>query len=189
MQRCAGAFAPGDLDRAGAALHAKSGQRDLHQRASPRLVWERAAIGSALYIVPEGLIGALWLQFARAVERDDRVQAVPRMRHLVRGLTRPRAHPISSSAPPPAAPRRTASGRRRRRACTARGARSRTSPASSRAIPTPCGAGSSRSAARADRPRARPDSESGRTRWARRPVPAFTIPIAALPAPTPWRPI
>ena len=27
-----------------------------------------------LYIVPEGLIGALWLQFARAVERDARLR-------------------------------------------------------------------------------------------------------------------
>ena len=44
----------------------------LHHRASPRLLWEQNRDRLGLYIVPEGLIGALWLQFARAVERDAR---------------------------------------------------------------------------------------------------------------------
>ena len=154
-------FAPGDS--IGPALHCMQNliNEHLHQRASPRLLWEQSRDRLGLYIVPEGLIGALWLQFARAVERDAKFRQCPECGTGSR--SRPAAGaPISSSARPPAAPRRTASGRPRRRACTARGARSRTSPASSRAIPIPCGAGSSRSVARADRPRARPDSESGR---------------------------
>ena len=102
---------------------------------------ERERLG--LYIVPDGLIGALWLQFARAVERDSQVPAVRRVRHLVRARTRHGARRQALSAPRPAGPRRIASGRRRQRACTARVARSRTSPASWTAIPTPCAAGSS----------------------------------------------
>jgi hypothetical protein len=49
----------------------------LHHRASPRLLWEQSRDRLGLYIVPEGLIGALWLQFARAVERDARFRQCP----------------------------------------------------------------------------------------------------------------
>ena len=43
----------------------------LEGRASPRLLWDAKRARLGLYIVPAGLIGALWLQFARAVERDS----------------------------------------------------------------------------------------------------------------------
>ena len=65
-------FVPGDPF--GPALHCMQGliNEHLHHRASPRLLWEPNRDRLGLYIVPEGLIGALWLQFARAVERDAR---------------------------------------------------------------------------------------------------------------------
>ena len=65
-------FVPGDP--IGPALHCMQGliNEHLHHRASPRLLWEQDRDRLGLYIVPEGLIGALWLQFARAVERDAR---------------------------------------------------------------------------------------------------------------------
>ena len=63
-------FVPGDP--IGPALHCMQSliNEHLHHRASPRLLWEQSRDRLGLYIVPEGLIGALWLQFARAVERD-----------------------------------------------------------------------------------------------------------------------
>jgi hypothetical protein len=63
-------FVPGDP--IGPALHCMQSliNEHLHHRASPRLLWEQDRDRLGLYIVPEGLIGALWLQFARAVERD-----------------------------------------------------------------------------------------------------------------------
>jgi hypothetical protein len=65
-------FAPDDL--IAPALHCMQGliNENLHQRASPRLLWEQNRERLGLYIVPDGLIGALWLQFACAVERDAR---------------------------------------------------------------------------------------------------------------------
>jgi hypothetical protein len=63
---------PGDV--IGPALHFM--QRlindHLHRRASPRLLWEENRERLGLYLVPDGLIGALWLQLSRAVERDAR---------------------------------------------------------------------------------------------------------------------
>jgi hypothetical protein len=58
----------------GPALHCMQGliNEHLHHRASPSLLWETNRDRLGLYIVPDGLIGALWLQFARAVERDAR---------------------------------------------------------------------------------------------------------------------
>ena len=63
-------FVPGDP--IGPALHCMQSliNEHLHHRASPHLLWEQSRDRLGLYIVPEGLIGALWLQFARAVERD-----------------------------------------------------------------------------------------------------------------------
>jgi transposase-like protein len=65
-------FVPGDL--IAPALHCMQSlvNEHLHHRASPRLLWEPNRDRLGLYIVPDGLIGALWLQFARAVERDAR---------------------------------------------------------------------------------------------------------------------
>jgi len=65
-------FVPGDP--IGPALHCMQSliNEHLDHRASPRLLWEANRDRLGLYIVPDGLIGALWLQFARAVERDAR---------------------------------------------------------------------------------------------------------------------
>jgi hypothetical protein len=45
--------------------------RKLDGRASARLLWDAKRARFSLYMVPVDLIGALWLQFARAVERDS----------------------------------------------------------------------------------------------------------------------
>jgi hypothetical protein len=70
-------FVPGDP--IGPALHCMQRliNEHLHHRASPRLLWEQSRDRLGLYIVPEGLIGALWLQFARAVERDTQFRQCP----------------------------------------------------------------------------------------------------------------
>jgi hypothetical protein len=67
-----GRFVRGDLVKP--ALHYVQGKINakLEGRASPRLLWEADRDRLGLYIVPDGLIGALWLQLARAVERDSR---------------------------------------------------------------------------------------------------------------------
>jgi len=63
-------FERGDL--MGPALqHVQSTlNRRLHGRASPRVLWKPSTRQRTLCIVPDGLIGALWLQFARAFERN-----------------------------------------------------------------------------------------------------------------------
>jgi hypothetical protein len=65
-------FVPGDLVKP--ALHHVQSMinKKLEGRASPRLLWDANRERLGLYIVPDGLIGALWLQFARPVERDSR---------------------------------------------------------------------------------------------------------------------
>jgi hypothetical protein len=63
---------PGDLVQP--ALHYLQSKinEKLDGRASPRLLWDAKRERLGLYIVPAGLVGALWLQFARAVERDSK---------------------------------------------------------------------------------------------------------------------
>jgi hypothetical protein len=63
-------FVPGEP--IGPALHCVRGliNDHLHHRFSPRLLWQQNRDRLGVYIVPDGLIGALWLQFAQAVERD-----------------------------------------------------------------------------------------------------------------------
>jgi hypothetical protein len=66
-----GRFVPGDLVKP-ALHHVQSTiNKKLEGRASPRLLWDANRERLGLYIVPTGLAGALWLQFARAVERDS----------------------------------------------------------------------------------------------------------------------
>jgi hypothetical protein len=67
-----GRFVRGDLVKP--ALHYVQSKvnEKLQGRASPRLLWDKKRERLVLYIVPDGLIGALWLQLARAVERDSR---------------------------------------------------------------------------------------------------------------------
>jgi hypothetical protein len=66
-----GRFVPGDLVKP--ALHYLQSKinEKLKGRASPRLLWDANRERLGLYIMPAGLVGALWLQFARAVERDS----------------------------------------------------------------------------------------------------------------------
>ena len=66
-----GRFVPGDLVKP--ALHYLQSKINakLEGRASPCLLWDAKRERLGLYIVPDGLVGALWLQFARAVERDS----------------------------------------------------------------------------------------------------------------------
>jgi hypothetical protein len=65
-------FVPGDLVKPALHYVQSTINRQLEGRASPRLLWDTRRERLGLYIVPDGLIGALWLQFARAVERDSR---------------------------------------------------------------------------------------------------------------------
>jgi hypothetical protein len=67
-----GRFVQGDLVKP--ALHYVQSKvnEKLQARASPRLLWDQNRERLGLYIVPDGLIGALWLQFARAIERDSK---------------------------------------------------------------------------------------------------------------------
>jgi hypothetical protein len=67
-----GRFARGDLVKP--ALHYVQSKINakLEGRASPRLLWDAKRERLGLYILPAGLVGALWLQFARALERNSR---------------------------------------------------------------------------------------------------------------------
>ena len=66
-----GRFVPGDLVKPALHYVQSTINEKLEGRASPRLLWDAKRERLGLYIVPDGLIGALWLQFARAVERDS----------------------------------------------------------------------------------------------------------------------
>jgi transposase-like protein len=65
-------FVPGDLIKPALHYVQSTINEKLERRAFPRLLWDAKRERLGLYIVPDGLIGALWLQFARAVERDSR---------------------------------------------------------------------------------------------------------------------
>jgi hypothetical protein len=67
-----GRFIPGDLVKPALHYVQSTINERLEGRASPRLLWDAKRERLGLYIVPDGLVGALWLQFARAVERDSR---------------------------------------------------------------------------------------------------------------------
>jgi hypothetical protein len=67
-----GRFVAGDLVRPALHYVQSTINRQLEGRASPCLLWDAKRERLGLYIVPDGLVGALWLQFARAVERDSR---------------------------------------------------------------------------------------------------------------------
>jgi hypothetical protein len=67
-----GRFVRGDLVKPALHYVQSTINEKLEGRASPRLLWDANRERLGLYIVPDGLVGALWLQFARAVERDSR---------------------------------------------------------------------------------------------------------------------
>jgi hypothetical protein len=65
-----GHFARGDLMGPALQYVQSTINRRLQGRASPRVLWKTATGQRTLTVVPDGLIGALWLQFARAFERN-----------------------------------------------------------------------------------------------------------------------
>jgi hypothetical protein len=65
-------FTPGDT--VGPALFRVQDVINKHMRdhVSPRLLWDKDLAHSELHIVPHNLLGALWLQFAEAVNGDKK---------------------------------------------------------------------------------------------------------------------
>ena len=45
--------------------------KHLKERVSPRLLWNESRTHLGVYFVPGSLVGALWLQFAQAIERNN----------------------------------------------------------------------------------------------------------------------
>jgi hypothetical protein len=66
-----GRFVRGDLVKPALHYVQSTVNKQLQGRASPLLLWDANGERLGLYIMPGGLVGALWLQFARAVERDS----------------------------------------------------------------------------------------------------------------------
>ena len=81
-------FEPGDLVKPAFHYVQSTINEKLEGRASPQLLWDVKRERLGLYIVPDGLIGALWLQFARAVERDSRFRQCAECGDLVRARAR-----------------------------------------------------------------------------------------------------
>lgn len=63
-------FRSGDIIRPTQFLVQEWINRFLHREVSPRMLWDVHRTRIGLYIVPHSLIGALWLQLARAIEGD-----------------------------------------------------------------------------------------------------------------------
>lgn len=61
-------FRPGDLATPALFFVQKTINDRLKGRISPRLLWGKNRTKLGLYIVPNSLIGALWLQFAQAID-------------------------------------------------------------------------------------------------------------------------
>jgi hypothetical protein len=64
-------FVQGDLVKPALHYVQSTINAKLEGRASARLLWDAKRARFCLYMAPVDLIGALWLQFARAVERDS----------------------------------------------------------------------------------------------------------------------
>ena len=183
-------FVPGDP--IGPALHCMQSliNEHLHHRASPRLLWEHERDRLGLYIVPEGLIGALWLQFARAVERDAKFRQCAECGtwfEVAPGRGRADKQFCSTAC-------RTRAYRKRQAEAARLHGEGRSIEDIARELesdPDTVRGWIERKAlgARAARRRARPNSEAGGGVGAQRRLRHPTISIAALPAPTPWRPI
>ena len=176
-------FVPGDP--IGPALHCMQSliNEHLHHRASPRLLWEQSRDRLGLYIVPEGLIGALWLQFARAVERDAKFRQCPECGtwfEVAPGRGRTDKQFCSTAC-------RTKAYRKRQAEAARLHGEGRSIEDIARELDsdpdTVRGWIERKGAARADRPRARPNSGATAAGWARSASSASTISIAALPAP------
>jgi hypothetical protein len=64
-------FVPGDLVQPALFFVQRLVNQRLRTRVSPRLLWDEQETQLRLHLVPEGLVGALWLQFASAIEKDS----------------------------------------------------------------------------------------------------------------------
>ena len=64
-------FVPGDLVQPALFFVQRLVNQHLRTRISPRLLWDERDTRLRLHLVPDGLVGALWLQFARAIENDS----------------------------------------------------------------------------------------------------------------------
>lgn len=64
-------FRPGDLIQPALYDVQRTVNDRLKGRASPQLLWDRDRSQLGLYFVPHSLLGALWVQFARAIERNN----------------------------------------------------------------------------------------------------------------------
>ena len=64
-------FVPGDLVQPALFYVQRLVNQHLRTRVSPRLLWDEHETRLRLHLVPEGLVGALWLQFAKAIENDS----------------------------------------------------------------------------------------------------------------------
>jgi hypothetical protein len=61
---------PGDVFRPAMMRVQAVINKRLAGRASPRLLWDRSLSELSVHLAPDGLVGALWLQFAQAVAGD-----------------------------------------------------------------------------------------------------------------------
>ncbi len=64
------AFPPGDLIKPALYLVQRWVNRHLEGNVSPLMLWDKHRLRLQLYVVPHNLLGALWLQLARAIEGD-----------------------------------------------------------------------------------------------------------------------
>lgn len=62
---------PGDVIRPAMILVQRRINEQLSTRVAPRILWDEDQTALKVYQVPESLLGALWLQFALAVERNN----------------------------------------------------------------------------------------------------------------------
>lgn len=65
-------FQPGDVGQPALYYVQKVVNDHLTGRLSPRLLWNQERTQLGLYMAPNGLIGALWLQFAQAISGNKR---------------------------------------------------------------------------------------------------------------------
>ena len=154
----------------------------LENRTGARLLWDAKRARLDLYTSPVDLIGAVWLQFARAVERDSQFRQCAECGiwfELAPGTAR--ADKLYCSTPC-----RTKAYRKRQAEAVRLHGEGRSLEDIARELdsdPDTVRGWIERKGARAARPRASRIAGAGGGGWARTPVPAPTIPIAALPAP------
>ena len=63
-------FTPGDVVAPALYYIQEVANKHMAERIAPRLLWNKGRTRVSLHMVPDSLIGAIWLQFARAVEGE-----------------------------------------------------------------------------------------------------------------------